>query len=49
MASGSNSMPYGKIYIADSRNMAETPDASVALIVTSPPYWHIKDYGVPKE
>ncbi len=35
-----------KIYIADSRNMAEVADESVHLIVTSPPYWHLKDYGV---
>jgi len=33
------------IYIADSRNMAEIADESVHLIVTSPPYWHLKDYG----
>lgn len=23
------------------------PDRSVGLVVTSPPYWHLKDYGVP--
>lgn len=34
------------IYIADSQNMAEVTDESVHLVVTSPPYWHIKDYGV---
>jgi len=33
------------IYFADSRNMAELPDGSVHLVVTSPPYWHLKDYG----
>ena len=27
--------------------MFEVADKSVDLIVTSPPYWHIKDYGVP--
>ena len=32
---------------ADSRAMPELADASVDLVVTSPPYWHIKDYGVP--
>lgn len=36
----------GKVIIGDSRNMKELEDESVALIVTSPPYWHIKDYGV---
>ncbi|HDQ22962.1 MAG TPA: site-specific DNA-methyltransferase [Candidatus Uhrbacteria bacterium] len=34
-----------KIIIGDSRNMAEINDKSVHLIVTSPPYWQIKDYG----
>jgi len=33
------------LYVADSRCMREVPDASVSLIVTSPPYWHLKDYG----
>lgn len=35
------------IIIGDSRNMAEVANESVDLIVTSPPYWHLKDYGVP--
>jgi site-specific DNA-methyltransferase (adenine-specific) len=25
--------------------MAEVPDESVHLVVTSPPYWQLKDYG----
>lgn len=29
----------------DSRHMAELSDESVHLIVTSPPYWQLKDYG----
>ena len=29
----------------DSRKMIEVPDASVHLVVTSPPYWQLKDYG----
>lgn len=49
MAFVSRETPQGQIYIADSRNMAETPAESVALVVTSPPYWHIKDYGVPNQ
>ena len=36
-----------QIIIGDSRAMPELADASVDLVVTSPPYWHIKDYGVP--
>ncbi|MDI6785530.1 MAG: DNA methyltransferase [bacterium] len=34
-----------KIIIGDSRNMAELQDKSVHLIITSPPYWQLKDYG----
>lgn len=34
-----------KIIIGDSRKMKEVKDASVHLIVTSPPYWQLKDYG----
>jgi len=37
---------WAKIIIADSRAMAEVGDESIDLVVTSPPYWHIKDYGV---
>lgn len=29
----------------DSRNLSMIPDESVHLIVTSPPYWQLKDYG----
>ncbi len=35
-----------KIVIGDSRKMIEVDDNSIDLVVTSPPYWHIKDYGV---
>ncbi|MFN3263930.1 MAG: DNA methyltransferase, partial [Aquificaceae bacterium] len=35
-----------RLYIADARSMEELEDESVDLVVTSPPYWHIKDYGV---
>ena len=34
-----------KVIIADSRDMAEVEKESVHLVVTSPPYWQIKDYG----
>jgi DNA modification methylase len=36
-----------KIYLGDSRAMAAVEGASIDLVVTSPPYWHIKDYGAP--
>lgn len=35
-----------KIVIGDSRRMFEVEDSSIDLIITSPPYWHIKDYGI---
>ncbi len=34
-----------KIINGDSRQMNLLPDESVHLIVTSPPYWQLKDYG----
>lgn len=34
-----------KIIIGDSRNMSEVKNKSVNLIITSPPYWQLKDYG----
>ncbi|MDR3140844.1 MAG: thermonuclease family protein [Tannerellaceae bacterium] len=33
----------------DSRQMNELADKSVHLIVTSPPYWQLKDYGADKQ
>lgn len=36
---------HHKIIIGDSRCMREVPDESVHLIITSPPYWQLKDYG----
>jgi len=35
-----------KIIIGDSRNMAELQNKSVHLVITSPPYWQLKDYGI---
>lgn len=34
------------VVIGDCRNMAEIEDESIQLIITSPPYFNIKDYGV---
>ncbi|MHA1425789.1 MAG: DNA-methyltransferase [Candidatus Helarchaeota archaeon] len=34
-----------KIYFQDAINMKELETESVHLILTSPPYWNIKDYG----
>jgi len=38
-------MTNHKIIIGDSRNMVEISDEFVHLIITSPPYWQLKDYG----
>jgi len=40
---------YHKIIIGDSRWMKEVSDESVHLIITSPPYWQLKDYGNEKQ
>ncbi len=34
-----------KIINGDSRKMTELKDKSVDLVITSPPYWQLKDYG----
>ena len=33
----------------DSRRMGELDGGSVHLVVTSPPYWQLKDYGAPEQ
>ena len=33
------------LVIGDARHMDEVDDNSVQLVVTSPPYWNLKDYG----
>ncbi len=35
-----------KVIIGDSRQMIEVANDSVDLVVTSPPYWHLKDYAI---
>lgn len=37
--------PKTTIIIGDSRRMEELEDGSAHLIITSPPYWQLKDYG----
>ena len=41
-------MAVHKIIIGDSRKMHEVEDESVHLIIISPLYWQLKDYG-PKQ
>lgn len=38
-------MTKHKIVFGDSRKLNEIADKSVQLIITSPPYWQLKDYG----
>ena len=38
-------MTEHKIILGDSRSLNQIEDKSVHLIVTSPPYWQLKDYG----
>ena len=33
----------------DSRKMQELEDESIHLVITSPPYWQLKDYGSDKQ
>lgn len=39
-------VPRHKYIVGDCRDMKRIPNESVHLIVTSPPYWQLKDYGV---
>lgn len=39
-------MTEHKIIFGDSRSLNEIKDKSVQLIITSPPYWQLKDYGI---
>ena len=39
-------MTEHKIIIAAARDMKEVKNESVQMVITSPPYWSIKDYGV---
>ena len=38
-------MTEHKIIFGDSRSLNQIKDNSVQLIITSPPYWQLKDYG----
>ncbi|MGN8510149.1 Card1-like endonuclease domain-containing protein [Helicobacter pylori] len=38
-------MEFNKVFYHSSTNMNEVPDNSVDLIITSPPYFNIKDYA----
>ncbi len=40
---------FAKIILGDSRAMPELENESIDLIITSPPYWHIKNYGTTEQ
>lgn len=40
---------HHKVIFGDSRSMKELGSESVHLIITSPPYWQLKDYGHTKQ
>lgn len=40
---------FHKIIIGNSRWMKEVPDESVHLVITPPPYWQLKDYGLEQQ
>jgi DNA modification methylase len=44
-----DSITRHQIIIGDSRSMCEIPDSSVHLVITSPPYWQLKDYGTTEQ
>jgi len=37
--------PFHRVVLGDSRKMSRIDDEDVQLVVTSPPYWQLKDYG----
>lgn len=42
-------MTEHKIIFGDSRSLKKIQDKSVQLIITSPPYWQLKDYGTQEQ
>lgn len=46
---GDHMKTHHKIMIGDSRRMKEISDESIDLVITSPPYWQLKDYGNGKQ
>ena len=45
----SNMATNHKVIIGDARDMSELQDEGVHLVITSPPYWQLKDYGSEKQ
>ncbi|XVS65980.1 DNA methyltransferase [Actinosynnema sp. CA-299493] len=44
--SASNELPLGQVLIGDARTLLDDlPAASVDCVITSPPYWGLRNYG----
>lgn len=39
-----HSRPFGRVIWGTSENMSSIPDGTIKLVITSPPYWDLKDY-----
>ena len=39
-------MTHHLLVIGDSRHMEEVESESIKLMITSPPYWNLKKYGI---
>src|SRR5215471_13597438 len=37
---------FHRLHLGDARDLSWIPDESVHLVVTSPPYWTLKEYNV---
>ena len=40
---------YQRLINGDARDLSFLVNESIHLVVTSPPYWNIKDYGNPNQ
>lgn len=43
-AASALTQPTGRVFLKSSENMKEIADETVDVVVTSPPYWNLKDY-----
>lgn len=43
-AAAASSHPEGRVFFKSSENMEEIADETVDVVITSPPYWNLKDY-----
>jgi DNA modification methylase len=50
MSLGRDHLPLGQILLGDARErLAEIPEGSVDCVITSPPYFALRDYGHPEQ